>query len=290
MFPSSSDPPFHHRSRRFHSTDVTPAVTLFPHFPSSLCSCSSTASSFSPPPPPPPPSPLSPPSSLAAPAASFLPLLPLPPQRNRGRNILDVSPRGIEGGYLHTNDNWWVSVSRFGREVSPGPPTRRSETTTTTTRRPLAVTHCVLPSSGVPTYSGYQRTDRLNEASVDAAHPNGQDLSARKTHAQHLATLSQATEFRLTNTFAVCRLLYTCRCILAPRVYLSHSSLLTPFASFVLCSSKTAYRFIFTFTEEYLLLLEDKLFTRTSPILVSQSQLIYYYFSFSLMERYLFIY
>lgn len=39
-------------------------------------------------------------SSLASPAASFL---PLPPQRGRGRNILDVYvPRGIEGGYLHT--------------------------------------------------------------------------------------------------------------------------------------------------------------------------------------------
>lgn len=39
-------------------------------------------------------------SSLAFPATSFL---PLPPQRGRGRNILDVYvPRGIEGGYLHT--------------------------------------------------------------------------------------------------------------------------------------------------------------------------------------------
>ncbi|KOX72568.1 hypothetical protein WN51_02097, partial [Melipona quadrifasciata] len=61
--------------------------------------------------------------------------------------------------------SWWASVSRFGREV----------------RRPLAVTHRILPSSGVPTYSGYQRTERANGASVDAAHPNGPDLSARKT-------------------------------------------------------------------------------------------------------------
>lgn len=198
LFPSSSDLPFHHRSRRFHSTDITPAVTLFPHFPSSLLpfllrrllstttSSSSTFTSF----------------SLFLPRRLFSTSLPLPPQRGRGRNILDV-PRGIEGGYLHTNDNWWVSVSRFGREVSPGPPTRRSETTTTTTKRPLAVTHCVLPSSGVPTYSGYQQTNRPNEASVDAAHPNGQDLSARKTHAQHLPTLSRATESRLSNTFGV---------------------------------------------------------------------------------------
>lgn len=117
------------------SLPTSPAVTLFPHFPSSLLPfllrifLSTTTSSS--------PSPLPPSSSLAVPAASFL---PLPSQRGRGRNILDV-PRGIEGGYLHTNDNWWVSVSRFGREVSPGPPTRRSETTTTTTRRPLAVTH-----------------------------------------------------------------------------------------------------------------------------------------------------
>ncbi|KYN01608.1 hypothetical protein ALC62_07580, partial [Cyphomyrmex costatus] len=126
-------------------------------------------------------------SSLASLAASFL---PLPLQRGRGRNILDVYvPRGIEGR-LPSHDNWWVSVSWFGREVSPGPPTRRSQTTTTTTKRPLAVTHGVLPSSGVPTYSGYQRTERPNEASVDAAHPNGPDLSARKTHAQQLNTFT----------------------------------------------------------------------------------------------------
>ncbi|KYN30508.1 hypothetical protein ALC56_15204 [Trachymyrmex septentrionalis] len=125
-------------------------------------------------------------SSLASLAASFL---PLPSQRGRGRNILDVYvPRGIEGR-LPSHDNWWVSVSWFGREVSPGPPTRRSQTTTTT-KRPLAVTHGVLPSSGVPTYSGYQRTERPNEASVDAAHPNGPDLSARKTHAQQLNTFT----------------------------------------------------------------------------------------------------
>lgn len=198
LFPSSSDLPLHHRSHRFLSTDITRRHPL-PSF-----------SFFSAPVPPPHLSLhhhlLFPFTSLSlflprlfVPAASFL---PLPSQRGRGRNILDV-PRGIEGGYLHTNDNWWVSVSRFGREVSPGPPTRRSETTTTTTRRPLAVTHRVLPSSGVPTYSGYQRTDRPNEASVDAAHPNGPDLSARKTHAQHLLTLSRATESRLNNAFTV---------------------------------------------------------------------------------------
>lgn len=38
-------------------------------------------------------------------------------------------------GRLPSHDNWWVSVSWFGREVSPGPPTRRSQTTTTTGRR-----------------------------------------------------------------------------------------------------------------------------------------------------------
>lgn len=42
-----------------------------------------------------------------------------------------------EATFTRERHNWWVSVSRFGREVSPGPPTRRSETTTTTTRRDL---------------------------------------------------------------------------------------------------------------------------------------------------------
>ncbi|EFN67845.1 hypothetical protein EAG_07343 [Camponotus floridanus] len=190
-------------------------------------------------------------NSTAHRTASFL---PLPSQRGRGRNILDV-PRGIEGGYLHTNDNWWVSVSRFGREVSPGPPTRRSETTTTTTRRPLAVTHRVLPSSGVPTYSGYQRTDRPNEASVDAAHPNGPDLSARKTHVQHLLTLSRATVSRLNNAFTVGGVTQSRR---VSRV------------SFFVCSPKRFYSFIFN---GRVLLLEDKLFTSISPISILQVQL-----------------
>lgn len=150
-------------------------------------------------------------------------------------------------------------MSRFGREVSPGPPTRRSETTTTTTRRPLAVTHRVLPSSGVPTYSGYQRTDRPNEASVDAAHPNGPDLSARKTHAQHLLTLSRATESRLNNAFTVGGVTQSRR---VSRV------------SFFVCSPKRFYSFIFN---GRVLLLEDKLFTSISPISVSQSQLVYYF-------------
>ncbi|KAG7188973.1 hypothetical protein KM043_008570 [Ampulex compressa] len=56
--------------------------------------------------------------------------LALPPLRPRGRHILvRFLPDSREA---HTDDNWWASVSRFGREVSPGPPTRRSETTTTT--------------------------------------------------------------------------------------------------------------------------------------------------------------
>lgn len=52
-------------------------------------------------------------SSLATPAASFL---PLPPQRGRGRNILDVYvPRGIEGGYLHTITGGYRWVGSVGR-------------------------------------------------------------------------------------------------------------------------------------------------------------------------------
>lgn len=42
-----------------------------------------------------------------------------------------VSGRIERGSHERNEQSWWASVSRFGREVSPGPPTRRSETTTT---------------------------------------------------------------------------------------------------------------------------------------------------------------
>lgn len=123
-------------------------------------------------------------------------------------------------------------MSRFGREVSPGPPTRRSQTTTTTTRRPLAVTHGVLPSSGVPTYSGYQRTERPNEASVDAAHPNGPDLSARKTHAQQFNTF---TSHRPTEYYG------DSDCWQRDTIRAPHFVLQPRFASFVLSFIKSLY-------------------------------------------------
>lgn len=89
LLPFFVEPPLHHRLHLFlYQHPPSPSSLIFllllPFLLRILLT--TTTSSFT--------------SSLASPAASFL---PLPPQRGRGRNILDVYvPRGIEGGYLHT--------------------------------------------------------------------------------------------------------------------------------------------------------------------------------------------
>lgn len=90
LLPFFLEPPLHHRPHLFlYQHPPSPSSLIFllllPFLLRILLT--TTTSSFTS-------------SSLASPAASFL---PLPPQRGRGRNILDVYvPRGIEGGYLHT--------------------------------------------------------------------------------------------------------------------------------------------------------------------------------------------
>jgi len=78
----------------------------------------------------------------------------------------------------------------------------------------------------VPTYSDYQRTERPNGASVDAAHPNGPDLSARKTRAASLFAFTSKQRARADH--------YRTR-------PLSRNSAETYLASFVLRSPKVFF-------------------------------------------------